>query len=157
MKTLADRLNYAETPRPFRNPNFISRLNLRTASASSSAVKKNVKQILTLERERVSGGDGFLTAAQTAAKARGEVIEIGSKKKKVGTGLGAIGAKKGNILNIKGKRSVLGEGGSGATTPVEEVEDEDEGESEAMKVDGEVEAGDGTPRKEVITCQCIKP
>lgn len=44
--------------------------------------KRNVKQILTLERERVSGGDGFLSAAQTQAKARGEPIEPPKKKKK---------------------------------------------------------------------------
>lgn len=41
-----------------------------------------MKQLLTLERERVGGGDGFLSAAQTAAKARGEPIEPVKKKKK---------------------------------------------------------------------------
>lgn len=75
-QTLVDRLNYADAPRPFKNTSFTSKLPGRTASgASATGFKKNVKQILTLERERVSGGDGFLSAAQCAARARGEVIE----------------------------------------------------------------------------------
>lgn len=41
-----------------------------------------MKQLLTLERERIGGGDGFLSAAQTQAKARGETIEPPKKKKK---------------------------------------------------------------------------
>ncbi|WWD17385.1 hypothetical protein CI109_101826 [Kwoniella shandongensis] len=151
--TLVDRLSYGESPRPFKNPNYVSRLASRTATTSTSLVRKNAKQILVLERERLSGGDGFLSAAQTAAKARGEVIDIAKKKK--GSGAGAsgssIGGKKGNLANLlKGrmKRSATGTGTatptgggddsvmpSGATTPAD-------GDGDAMDIDGE--GGEGT-------------
>ncbi|KAK8864316.1 hypothetical protein IAR55_001563 [Kwoniella newhampshirensis] len=121
--TLVERLSYADSPRPFKNPAFVSRLASRTATTSTSSVRKNAKQILVLERERLSGGDGFLSALQTAAKARGEVIDIAKKKKGVVSN-GAVGGKKGNLANLlKGrmKRSSLGPGmnnGTGTSTPV---------------------------------------
>ena len=116
-----------------------------------------MKQILTLERERVSGGDGFLTAAQTAAKARGEIVEVGSKKKKANP-VGAA-ARKGNVGNLKGRRSgvgtpLLGEEGSGMTTLADDGEEEEGGGADGADDVG-VRAGDGGPRKEIITCQWI--
>ena len=123
-------------------------------------MKKNVKQILTLERERVSGGDGFLSAAQTAAKARGEVLEVGTKKKKLKTEFSRRG------LNLKGRASRFGSvigTASGAATPM--TEDLDSGQSTPMQGEGEDEedgTGEGAengvdmsglPRKEVITCE----
>ncbi|WVQ99324.1 hypothetical protein IAU59_006456 [Kwoniella sp. CBS 9459] len=151
--TAADRLSYADTPRPFKNPHFVSKLPSRTATTSTSIVRKNAKQILTLERERLSGGDGFLSAAHTAAKARGEVIDVTKKKK----GTGGNVKSKGNIANLlKGRMkreslgtpgagaSSVGTGGgensamvSGATTPALEGEgDVDEDEDVDMSVDG---------------------
>lgn len=140
-QTLADRLNYHDTPRPFKNPYFVSRLSARTAS-SSAAVKKNAKQILTLERERVSGGDGFLSAGQVGQRARGEPIDIGKKKKASGvgesgaSGKGGGGGRRGNIANLMRGRmkgvavsgaasasaagsSSNGNGVSGVNTPME--------------------------------------
>ncbi|WVF71549.1 hypothetical protein IAT40_006357 [Kwoniella sp. CBS 6097] len=162
--TAADRLSYADTPRPFKNPHFVSKLPSRTATTSTSIVRKNAKQILTLERERLSGGDGFLSAVHTAAKARGEVIDVTKKKK----GTGGNIKNKGNIANLlKGrmKRESLGLGAgagagtgagtpglgttstgtgggedstmvSGATTPALEGEGDDEDEDADMSVDG---------------------
>ncbi|TXT13789.1 hypothetical protein VHUM_01156 [Vanrija humicola] len=127
--TLLDQLNYADTPRPFKNANFVSKMPARTASGASAAgFKKNVKQILTLERERVSGGDGFLSAAQTAAKARGETIEPQKKKKKENP----VGRTKANAnrsgfntpLTIDDE-SVM----SGTVTPAEDEDDK-------MDIDG---------------------
>ncbi|OCF40308.1 INO80 complex subunit C [Kwoniella heveanensis CBS 569] len=151
--TAADRLSYADTPRPFKNPAFASKLPSRTATTSTSVVRKNAKQILTLERERLSGGDGFLSAAHTAAKARGEVIDVTKKKKGSGGGGGSV-KNKGNIANLlKGrmKRESLGTPGalsagtggggdstmvSGATTPALEAEGDEEDEDVDMSVDG---------------------
>ncbi|ORX36752.1 hypothetical protein BD324DRAFT_627032 [Kockovaella imperatae] len=146
--TLADKLNYYDTPRPFKSHTFISKLPARTASAATTGVKKNVKQILVLERERVSGGDGFLSAAQTAAKARGEVVELGTKKKKPKTELSKRG------LNLKGRGSRISSVvGSGAGTPM--TEDLESGQTtpvmdETMEEKVEM-ALDNGPRKEIIT------
>ncbi|KAI9639486.1 uncharacterized protein MKK02DRAFT_39786 [Dioszegia hungarica] len=163
--TLADRLNYHDLPRPFKNPHFVSRLSVRTASTSTTGVKKNAKQILTLERERVSGGDGFLSAMQVGQKLRGEPIDTGGKKKKGSAAEAGTGpVKKGNIANLMRGRKKAGrppagasgvstpmdvEGGvSGATTPArEESPDEEEGgEGKAVLTGLE-----GVPRKEVFT------
>lgn len=102
-----------------------------------------------------------MTAAQTAAKARGEVVEVGSKKKKP-TGMGgSVGGKKGNIANLKGRRSgvgtpltVIGEGGSGAATPAEVEDEEDEGDGgEVDNAASDAVVGGSGLRKEIITCQ----
>ena len=134
----------------------MSKLPERTASAATSGVKKNVKQILTLERERVAGGDGFLSAAQTAAKARGEVLEVGRPKKKPKLEFGKRG------MNLKGRGSRLGsvagtasgmatpmteELESGQTTPVADGDD-------VKELEGKL---DGIVRKEVITCESATP
>jgi INO80 complex subunit C len=133
-------------------------------------VKKNVKQILTLERERVSGGDGFLTASQTAARARGEVVEsAGSKKKKTGPGAGGGGVnnlpnKRGfNLKNRKsgGTNTPLTQDGvleSGQTTPNTGNNVDDDGEGEDEEEEGVDQAVKGdlelhVPHKEVITCE----
>ncbi|GMK55577.1 hypothetical protein CspeluHIS016_0206330 [Cutaneotrichosporon spelunceum] len=131
----ADRLNYAETPRPFKSRNFVSKLPQRTASAATTGFKRTVKQILTLERERVGGGDGFLSAAQTAAKARGEPIEPVKKKKKENP----VGKKKMPRRSGVSTPMTLDDESvmSGTTTPYEDDED------------GDVEALEGG--KEVIT------
>jgi INO80 complex subunit C len=125
-------------------------------------VKKNVKQILTLERERVSGGDGFLSAAQTAAKARGEPIDVGKKKKN------PPGMNRPKGWNLKGRRSGVAtpmtmESGSGSGTPAREEDDEEEDEegtaaaASAAVLGGPEESkqdqDNGEPRKEIITCQ----
>ncbi|RSH87473.1 chromatin-remodeling complex subunit ies6 [Saitozyma podzolica] len=156
--TLAERLSFYDAPRPFRNPHFVSRLGERTATASTSNVKKNVKQILTLERERVSGGDGFLSAAQTAAKARGEPIDVGKKKKN------PPGMNRPKGWNLKGRRSGVGtpmtmESGSGSGTPAREEDDEEEDEESAAAAaaalggpeEPKQEQDNGEPRKEIIT------
>ena len=129
----------------------MSKLPARTASgASATGFKKNVKQILTLERERVSGGDGFLSAAQCAARARGEVIEPAKKKKKENP----IGKPK----NLKGRRS-------GISTPLT-VDDEsvvsgtatpnDEETEEAIAVEGEGNANAApVVNREIITCELV--
>jgi INO80 complex subunit C len=135
-------------------------LGERTATASTSNVKKNVKQILTLERERVSGGDGFLSAAQTAAKARGEPIDVGKKKKN------PPGMNRPKGWNLKGRRSGVAtpmtmESGSGSGTPAREEDDEEEDEegtgAAAVALGGAEELkqdqDNGGPRKEIITCQ----
>ena len=114
---------------------------------------------MTLERERVSGGDGFLTAAQTAARARGEVVETGGKKKK---GPKDGPSKRG--FNLKG-RAAKGVGGgsvSGVATPMTEdmesgqttpMVDDDEGEDEDG--DGQVGQVNGMSSKEIITCESM--
>ncbi|WVQ80644.1 hypothetical protein IAT38_002749 [Cryptococcus sp. DSM 104549] len=169
--TLADRLSYADTPRPFKSPYFVSRLPQRTATSSSSSfIRKNAKQILLLERERLSGGDGFLSAAHVAAKARGEVIDVGKKKKGVKT-KGSLG----NLMKGKMKKDlealggVGGAGGGAEATPggselpsaenTPGPEDDDDGDGEdgdtdagdGMQVDGEEGKDDNGPRKEIIT------
>ena len=102
-------------------------------------MRKNAKQILALERERVTGGDGFLSAVQVGAKARGEVIEV-SKKKKGGPGVNLGGPP--NI--VKGRLAKM------------RAEAESRGES--PEVDEEVvEEEKEVPlvvRKDVITCKC---
>jgi hypothetical protein len=153
-QTLAERLSFYDAPRPFRNPHFVSRLGERTATASTSNVKKNVKQILTLERERVSGGDGFLSAAQTAAKARGEPIDVGKKKKN------PPGMNRPKGWNLKGRRSGVAtpmtmESGSGSGTPAREEDDEEEDEESAAAAaaalggpeEPKQEQDNGEPRK----------
>jgi INO80 complex subunit C len=120
-------------------------------------VRKNAKQILTLERERVSGGDGFLSALQVEQKARGEPYD---GKKKAG---GGTGAKRGaNLANLhKGRNKGRASGvstpaeteaaASGATTPVKEDSAEEE---EHKPKAGEVrQVVVGPPRKEVFTCK----
>ncbi|WRT66275.1 uncharacterized protein IL334_003228 [Kwoniella shivajii] len=166
--TPADRLSYADTPRPFKSANFVSKLPSRTATTSTSIVRKNAKQILTLERERLSGGDGFLSAVHTAAKARGEVIDITKKKKSTGGGIANLGKPRGNIANLMkgrmkrdstGLSSITGNGNgedsvnpSGTTTPAIEDEDDD-----GMDVDNtttipiKVDPESNEPRKEIIT------
>ena len=111
-------------------------------------MKKNAKQILVLERERVSGGDGFLSAAQTSAKARGETIEVGTKKKKANP----VGVKKGNLANLmRGRKSgastptIVEEEGGGGVSRASTAEPGEEGEEE-----GVVEVF----RNDIITCQC---
>lgn len=130
-----------------------------------------MKQILILERERLSGGDGFLSAAQTRQKLRGEPIDPAGKKKATGTG--HTTKKRGNINNLrKGRLSNLagggGGGGSGTATPNSVMDGEesvvdsrrttpadDEEEDPAAGPSGLV--GDGfddiTPKGEVITCE----
>nr|XP_019046215.1 INO80 complex subunit C [Kwoniella bestiolae CBS 10118]OCF25145.1 INO80 complex subunit C [Kwoniella bestiolae CBS 10118] len=170
--TQADKLSYFDLPRPFKSPTYTSKLPSRTATTSTSIVRKNAKQILILERERLSGGDGFLSAVHTAAKARGEVIDITKKKKSTSSG-----AKKGNIANLlkgrlkrelaqnqNGEGTGLGLGlgvdstvGSGTSTPANGEEGD---EDEDMEVDTpqnepvKIEDGQGDnngPRKEIIT------
>lgn len=180
VQTTADRLSFADYPRPFRNPHFASRLHLRVAS-STTAAKKNAKQILTLERERYAGGDGFLSAYQTGQKARGEPIDVGSKKRKGPPGVGPTGekAKRGDNLRGRGKKAAAAaaaaaggtetpggtEGGgsaSGRGTPVpgyadgEEDDDEEGDEGEAKRLEGLGIGGSTGTRggKEIITCQC---
>ncbi|WWC61781.1 uncharacterized protein I303_104366 [Kwoniella dejecticola CBS 10117] len=171
--TAADRLSYADSPRPFKSTTFVSKLPSRTATTSTSIVRKNAKQILILERERLSGGDGFLSAVHTAAKARGEVIDI-TKKKKASGGVGSS-KPKGNIANLlRGRNlknprsdslgmSVAGDDSasalpSGATTPaINENEDGDEDEemesTDIITPDGKpgITVEDLMPKKEVIT------
>ncbi|KAK4684899.1 INO80 complex subunit C, partial [Tremellales sp. Uapishka_1] len=127
-------------------------MTIRTASTANT--KKNAKQILLLERERVSGGDGFLSAAQTLAKARGEVLEIGPKKKAVGM------SKKGNIANFRKNKNVLVEeesvGESRRTTPGEEEDERMDTDPVPTPVNVVAEGegngvGEGVVRQEVIT------
>lgn len=171
MQPLAERLNFADTPRPFKNPHFVSKLAQRTASATTTQVRKNVKQILILERERLSGGDGFLSAAQTRQKLRGEPIEPAGKRKATGTG--HVSKKKGNIGNLrKGRISNLA--GSGNVTPSLDGEESVVDSRRTTPVDDEEEDGVGagvgtgapnglrgdgfddiTPKGEVITCESI--
>jgi INO80 complex subunit C len=143
-QTLVDRLNFADAPRPFKNTSFVSKLPGRTASgASATGFKKNVKQILTLERERVSGGDGFLSAAQCAARARGEVIEPPKKKKKENP----IGKPKG--YNLKGRRS-------GLSTPMTLDDESVVSGTATPNFDDNEEEGEGAAapvvHREIITC-----
>lgn len=125
----------------------------RTASGASAAgFKKNVKQILTLERERVSGGDGFLSAAQTAAKARGEPIEPQKKKKKENP----VGRTK-VLSGAAAQRARANANRSGFNTPLT-IDDESvmsgtvtpaEDEDDKMEIDG---LGDEVIHREIITC-----
>ncbi|WWC89414.1 uncharacterized protein L201_004338 [Kwoniella dendrophila CBS 6074] len=161
--TPADKLSYADTPRPFKSTTFVSKLPSRTATTSTSVVRKNAKQILTLERERLSGGDGFLSAIHTAAKARGEIIDITKKKKSSSNGGAPV--KKGNIANLikyRLKRESLNnnniaETESGSTTPANQDEDNQENEVDQMEIDTPnneetvQEENDIKPRKEIIT------
>jgi INO80 complex subunit C len=162
---LADRLNFADLPRPFKNPNFVSKLAARTASSSTTVVRKGVKQILALERERLSGGDGFLTASQTQQKLRGQPIDPAGKKKATGTGYVRKG--RGNIGNFKkGRLGNLVGSASGTTTPADGEDSvmdsrrttpvEDEDDELAVPLAGGL-LGDGfddiTPKGEIITCE----
>lgn len=155
-----DRLSYADAPRPFKSASFVSRLPSRTATSSSTSVRKNAKQILALERERYLGGDGFLSAQHVAMRKRGEKIELGKKKKGV--------AKKGNIQNLlKGKMKRDAEETPGTqeqtpaesrmtsegTTPtLEEDEDMDMDQKERPAVQAPPsDSGDGRSKKEIVT------
>ncbi|WVN88317.1 uncharacterized protein L203_103522 [Cryptococcus depauperatus CBS 7841] len=155
---IIERLSYADTPRPFKSPGFQSCLPSRTATTSTTTVKKNVKQILALERERLSGGDGFLSAAHVGMKKRGETIVLGKKKK------GA--AKKNNIQNLlkgKMKREAEDEGTetptgdseapSGTVTPSQQQEEDEELDLEAAdKLYSQGESQDEQKsQKEIIT------
>lgn len=149
----------------------MSRLNVRTATSSTAAVKKNAKQLLTLERERYAGGDGFLSAAQTQAKARGEAIEIPGKKKKATGAAGGLGLNvprpKGWNLKNRGANksgaatpstavSAGGTGGSGVSTPMlvdEEAEDDDEDGTAVAEPPAEESS---VPKKEIITCEPLR-
>ena len=155
-QSLADRLSFADAPRPFKNPRgFVSKLPYRTASTTTTTVRKTSKQISVLERERVGGGDGFLPANLTLARARGEVIEPGGKKKKV-LGVGGVPNKRG--YNLKNRKSLNASGvstpategmESGQSTPMVDEEEEDE---------PDVEMADALPPgREVFTCElCTK-
>ena len=100
----------------------------------------------------MGGGDGFLPANLTLARARGEVIEPGGKKKKV-LGVGGVPNKRG--YNLKNRKSLNGASGvstpategmeSGQSTPMVEDEEEDEAEAELTEV--------LPPGKEVFTCE----
>lgn len=137
---LVEKLSYADTPRPWKNPNFVSALPSRTASGATAAgFKRNAKQLLTLERERIGGGDGFLSAAQTAAKARGEPIEPVKKKKKENP----IGKPR---SSLKGRRS-------GVATPMTIDDSEMSGSATPMEVDEDEEGEMLEDRGEVITCE----
>ncbi|KIR25750.1 INO80 complex subunit C [Cryptococcus deuterogattii 99/473] len=155
-----DRLSYADAPRPFKSASFVSHLPSRTATSSSTSVRKNAKQILALERERYLGGDGFLSAQHVAMRKRGEKIELGKKKKGV--------AKKGNIQNLlKGKMKRDAEETPGTqeqtpaesrmtsegTTPtLEEDEDMDMDQKERPAVQAPPgDSEDGRPKKEIVT------
>lgn len=138
---LVEKLSYADAPRPWKNPNFVSALPARTASGATAAgFKRNAKQLLTLERERIGGGDGFLSAAQTAAKARGEPIEPVKKKKKENP----IGKPR---SSLKGRRS-------GVATPMTIDDSEMSGTATPMEVDEDEEGEMIEDRGEVITCEC---
>ncbi|EKD03479.1 hypothetical protein A1Q2_02197 [Trichosporon asahii var. asahii CBS 8904] len=135
---LVEKLSYADAPRPWKNPNFVSALPSRTASGATAAgFKRNAKQLLTLERERIGGGDGFLSAAQTAAKARGEPIEPVKKKKKENP----IGKPR---SSLKGRRS-------GVATPMTIDDSEMSGTATPMEVDEDEEGEMLEDRGEVIT------
>lgn len=117
-------------------------------------MRKNVKQILVLERERVGGGDGFLNAELTLARARGEIIEPGGKKKKTGVKL-----PKGYNL-MRGHRKAALSALSGTSTPA--TEGLESGQSTPMVLDEEDEDEEGKsngakanvpPGKEVFTCE----
>lgn len=137
---LVEKLSYADAPRPWKNPNFVSALPSRTASGATAAgFKRNAKQLLTLERERIGGGDGFLSAAQTAAKARGEPIEPVKKKKKENP----IGKPR---SSLKGRRS-------GVATPMTIDDSEMSGTATPMEVDEDEEGEMLEDRGEVITCK----
>lgn len=94
----------------------------------------------------MSGGDGFLSAAQCAARARGEVIEPAKKKKKENP----IGKPK----NLKGRRS-------GISTPLT-IDDESVVSGTATPNDEEQEDTpmeiDNPPvvNREIITCESLK-
>ncbi|KAL7421677.1 chromatin-remodeling complex subunit ies6 [Cryptotrichosporon argae] len=139
---LAERLSFAELPRPFKNPAFTSRLALRTGTAA----KKNAKQILTLERERVSGGDGFLSAAQVAAVARGEGID-GAKKRKPTGGDGKFKKKR----KVEVEPEVEDGAGAGADDEDGQAEQEQEQEDEAAEEKKEEDVKVFVPTKEIIT------
>ncbi|ORY34082.1 hypothetical protein BCR39DRAFT_518394 [Naematelia encephala] len=166
---LAEKLSYYDFARPFKSATFHSHLNTRTASGSTTSVKKNAKQILTLERERYGGGDGFLSAAQTLAKARGEPIEMGGKKKKVNP-IGRVkvlsgAAARGKAGKASGAAGDIGGGGGGSSSKVSEDEDGEEGDEDGIGStivkngvngkDGVVSSveggGGGGPRKEIFT------
>lgn len=161
-QAVIDRLSYADAPRPFKSKSFVSHLPSRTATSSSTSVRKNAKQILALERERYLGGDGFLSAQHVAMRKRGEKIELGKKKKGV--------AKKGNIQNLlKGKMKRDAEETPGTqeqtpaesrmtsegTTPtLEEDEDMDMDQKERPAVQAPPgDSEDGRPKKEIVTCK----
>lgn len=152
-----ERLSYADLPRPFKNPHgFVSKLPYRTASTTTTSVKKSTKQILVLERERIGGGDGFLPANLTRARARGEIIEPGGKKKKP---IGAIPGQNRRGHNLKGRKGNGAGGGlSGVSTPNTGLgserttpgEEDDEDEREEGGEEEEVVLPLG---KEVFTCE----
>lgn len=99
-----------------------------------------MKQLLTLERERVGGGDGFLSAAQTAAKARGEPIEPVKKKRKENP-VGKVKAKPPRRSGISTPATLDDESVvSGTATP---FEDED---APIVPVEG---------MREIITCKWL--
>jgi len=129
----------------------VSKLPYRTASTTTTTVRKTSKQISVLERERVGGGDGFLPANLTLARARGEVIEPGGKKKKV-LGVGGVPNKRG--YNLKNRKSLNASGvstpategmESGQSTPMVDEEEEDEADVEMVDA--------LPPGREVFTCE----
>lgn len=92
----------------------------------------------------MGGGDGFLSAAQTSAKARGENIEPVKKKKKenpVGKPRPPKGRRSGvaTPLTLDDDSNI-----SGTATPMDEDGDADEG------MDVEVDNG---VHREIITCE----
>ncbi|ODO09784.1 hypothetical protein I350_02001 [Cryptococcus amylolentus CBS 6273] len=156
---IVERLSYADSPRSFKSTTFTSKLSSRTATTSSTGVRKNAKQILGLERERLSGGDGFMSAQHVEMRKKGVKIELGNKKK--------VGVKKGSLQNLmKGKRKrealtpAESEAATESATPGLE---DDEGEamdvdrsspvkgSESSKTEALANESDGTPKKEIIT------
>lgn len=156
---LVEKLSYADAPRPWKNAAFVSALPARTASGATAAgFKRNAKQLLTLERERVGGGDGFLSAAQTAAKARGEPIEPVKKRKKenpIGKPRASAAAGAGAGAALKGRRPGHGSG-SGVATPMTLDESEMSGTATPMDVDGDGDDDEDVlpdDRAEVITCE----
>jgi INO80 complex subunit C len=118
-------------------------------------VRKSAKQILVLERERVGGGDGFLSADLTAARARGEVIEPGGKKRK--TLVDGVPGQNRRGFNLKGRGSRVASasgvstpmtgGESGRTSPGGDEEEEEEIEETTTQL------VNPPPGKEVFTCE----
>ncbi|WWC70291.1 uncharacterized protein I206_104241 [Kwoniella pini CBS 10737] len=175
--TAADKLSYSEIPKPFKSLNFKSKLPSRTATTSTLIVKKNSKQILNLERERLSGGNGFLSSIHTAAKLRGEIIDI-TKNKKL-TGSSSTSKQRGNISNLLKGRNLKNPNlkyqnqnqeqnlinsntiedenlllNSGSTTPLIDQNEEDIESSSNLNNNenkGEITVNDLIPKKEIIT------
>ena len=98
-----------------------------------------------------------MTAAQAAAKARGEPIDLSKKKKN------PTGKQRGNIANLRrGKQPGPGTA-TGTATPVTEItesgrttpvdEDEEEDDTPVPPMEAPVPPADGIPRKEIITCE----